>query len=79
MGGGGSIAWSSHVAPLYEAPTTNARNMYGILLKPIRNIPLNVDIDGCAVTLTTAHHYAGNIVTPRQGFREGAIVIYETS
>lgn len=41
-----------------------------------RLIPLNADGDGCAVTLTTAHHFAGNIVSPRQGFREmGAIVI----
>lgn len=54
--------------------------MRGLSLKPIKNIPLNTDADGCAVTLTTAHHYAGNIVTPRQGFREGGvIVVYETS
>jgi len=34
-------------------------------------VPLNTDCDGCAVTITCAHHFAGNIVTPRQGFREG--------
>lgn len=40
---------------------------------------MNADADGCAVTLTTAHHYAGNIIAPRQGFREmGVMVITET-
>ena len=27
-------------------------------------------IDGVACTLTCAHHYNGNIIFPRQGFRE---------
>ncbi len=40
---------------------------------------INTDVDGCAVTLTTAHHYAGNIIAPRYGFREmGVMVIAET-
>ena len=40
---------------------------------------MNADADGCAVTLTTAHHYGGNIVTPRGGYREmGVMEIYET-
>ncbi len=39
---------------------------------------MNADEDGCGVTLTTAHHYAGNIIAPRQGFREmGCLVIEE--
>ena len=43
-----------------------------------RLIAMNTDADGCAVTLTCAHHYAGNIIAPRQGFREmGVMVIYE--
>lgn len=48
-------------------------------MKPKRLVPLNTDYEGCAVTLTTAHHFAGNIVSPRQGFREmGVIVITES-
>ena len=36
--------------------------------------------DGIACTLTGAHHYAGNITHPRQGFREmGVLEIYEKS
>lgn len=47
-------------------------------MKRKRLIPLNTDGEGCAVTLTTAHHFAGNIINPRQGFREmGVIVIAE--
>ena len=39
---------------------------------------LNGDSDGVAMTLTTAHHFAGNIMYPRQGYREmGVLVIYE--
>lgn len=35
-------------------------------------------IDGVACTLTGAHHYAGNITHPRQGFREmGVLEIYD--
>lgn len=36
---------------------------------------LNTDRGGCAVTLTTAHHYSGNITHPRQGFREMGVLI----
>jgi len=40
---------------------------------------MNADSEGCAVTLTCAHHYAGNIIAPRQGFREmGVMCIYES-
>ena len=43
-----------------------------------RLIVMNADDDGCCVTLTCAHHYAGNIIAPRQGFREmGVTEIYE--
>lgn len=43
-----------------------------------RFIAMNADADGCAVTLTCAHHYGGNIIAPRQGFREmGVMCIYE--
>lgn len=43
----------------------------------VRLIPLNA-VGGVSVTLTTAHHYSGNIVTPRQGFREmGVLVIMD--
>lgn len=34
--------------------------------------------NGVACTLTGAHHYAGNITHPRQGFREmGVLEVYE--
>ena len=34
--------------------------------------------NGIACTITGAHHYAGNITHPRQGFREmGILEIYE--
>jgi hypothetical protein len=43
-----------------------------------RLVVINADADGCALTLTTAHHYAGNIIAPRQGFHEmGVMEIYE--
>ena len=45
----------------------------------MRLIAMNADSEGCAVTLTCAHHYAGNIIAPRQGFREmGVMCIYES-
>lgn len=41
-------------------------------------VAMNADDDGCCVTLTCAHHYGGNIIAPRQGFREmGVKEIYE--
>ena len=44
-----------------------------------RLVVMNADTDGCCVTLTCAHHYAGNIIAPRDGFREmGVAEIYET-
>lgn len=39
---------------------------------------INGETDGIAMTLTTAHHFAGNIMYPRQGYREmGVLVVYE--
>ena len=44
-----------------------------------RMMVMNAAPDGCSVTLTCAHHYAGNIIAPRDGFREmGVKHIYET-
>jgi hypothetical protein len=44
-----------------------------------RLVVMNADDDGCSVTLTCAHHYGGNIIAPRQGFREmGVKEIYES-
>ena len=49
-----------------------------MIIKTSRTVVMNSDTDGCAVTLTTAHHYAGNIIAPRQGFREmGVMYVYE--
>ena len=43
-----------------------------------RLVVMNADTDGCCITLTCAHHYAGNIIAPRDGFREmGVKEIYE--
>ena len=40
--------------------------------------PLTTEEDGTAITLTTSHHFAGNILYPRGGYREmGVLVIYE--
>jgi hypothetical protein len=36
---------------------------------------LNADEDGSSVTITTAHHYSGNITHPRQGYREMGVLI----
>ncbi len=33
-------------------------------------IPLNTDQEGLATTVTTAHHYSGNIVEPKRGQKE---------
>lgn len=38
--------------------------------------PLNTDADGCATTITTAHHYAGNIVNPKRGQKEMGVKEY---
>ena len=39
---------------------------------------LNGDADGVAMTLTTGHHGAMNILAPRGGYRGmGVLVIYE--
>lgn len=43
-----------------------------------RMIVMNTTCGGVAKTLTNAHHYGGNIVHPREGFRQtGVLVIYE--
>lgn len=40
---------------------------------------LNTTADGLAPTLTTAHHYSGNIVNPKRGQKEmGVLEIYNT-
>lgn len=40
--------------------------------------PLVTEADGTAIALTTTHHFAGNILYPRQGYREmGVLVVYE--
>ena len=35
---------------------------------------LNTDKDGCATTLTTAHHYSGNIIDPKRGQKEMGVL-----
>lgn len=37
-------------------------------------IPLNTDQDGLATTVTTAHHYSGNIVYPKRGQKEMGVL-----
>ncbi|MBQ0074629.1 MAG: hypothetical protein KBT34_10590 [Prevotella sp.] len=44
----------------------------------IRQITLNADDDGCASTLTCAHSFIGNILYPRQGFRQlGVLEVWQ--
>lgn len=35
---------------------------------------LNTTADGCATTLTTAHHYSGNIIDPKRGQKEMGVL-----
>lgn len=35
---------------------------------------LNASSDGCATTLTTAHHYSGNIIDPKRGQKEMGVL-----
>ena len=44
-----------------------------------RLVVMNADADGCGVTLTCAHHYAGNIIAPRDGFREMGVLEIDES
>lgn len=37
-------------------------------------IPLNTDQEGLATTVTTAHHYSGNIVDPKRGQKEMGVL-----
>ena len=37
-------------------------------------IPLNTDQEGLAITVTTAHHYSGNIVDPKRGQKEMGVL-----
>lgn len=41
--------------------------------------PINTTEDGLATTLTTAHHYSGNIVNPKRGQTEMGVVEYKTT
>lgn len=36
---------------------------------------LNTDAGGVGMTLTCAHHYVGNIIFPRQGYREMGVLV----
>lgn len=42
-------------------------------------IPLNTDKDGLATTVTTAHHYSGNIVDPKRGQKEMGVLETQNS
>lgn len=37
--------------------------------------PINTTADGCASTLTGAHHYSGNIVNPKRGQKEMGVAV----
>lgn len=41
--------------------------------------PINTTEDGLATTLTTAHHYSGNIVNPKRGQTEMGVIEYKTT
>lgn len=36
---------------------------------------LNTESDGSSMTLTTSHHYSGNITHPRGGYRETGVLM----
>ena len=40
----------------------------------VEQIPLNATADGLATTVTTAHHYSGNIVAPKRGQKEMGVM-----
>ena len=40
-----------------------------------RQVPINTTEDGCATTLTGAHHYAGNIIDPKRSQKEMGVVV----
>lgn len=45
-----------------------------MVAETIEQIPLNTDQDGLATTVTTAHHYSGNIVDPKRGQKEMGVL-----
>ena len=44
-------------------------------MKKIIQKVLNTESDGTCMTLTTSHHYAGNITHPRGGYRETGVLV----
>lgn len=62
---------SKEVSPTVKSSAFQYNNA---LLEPIEQIPLNADKDGLATTVTTAHHYSGNIVDPKRGQKEMGVI-----
>lgn len=69
--GFGQCYESKEVSPTVKSSAFQYNNA---LLEPIEQIPLNADQDGLATTVTTAHHYSGNIVDPKRGQKEMGVL-----
>lgn len=55
------------------------RNLHFVMTKEPTIEPINTTPDGLATTLTTAHHYSGNIINPQRGQKEmGVLEIINT-
>ena len=59
------VAGDSDEVPPQEPSEGNTMQNYAV-----EREVLNATADGCATTLTTAHHYSGNIIDPKRGQKE---------
>lgn len=69
--GFGQCYESKDVSPTIKSSAFQYNNA---LLEPVEQIPLNTDQEGLATTVTTAHHYSGNIVDPKRGQKEMGVL-----
>lgn len=54
--------------------TIPANPMSDTVQKVKEQIPINATEEGLATTITTAHHYSGNIVNPKRGQKEMGVM-----
>lgn len=59
--------------------STESNTITGVQKDNVVIEPINTTEDGLATTLTTAHHYSGNIVNPKRGQTEMGVVEYKTT
>lgn len=63
------VAGDSDEVPPQEPSEGNTMQNYAV-----EREVLNATADGCATTLTTAHHYSGNIIDPKRGQKEMGVL-----